>query len=39
MNLNKIQFKNETENFLLSFAKNCEKLIERTHRKAETLEF
>ena len=32
--------KNEIENPLLSITKNCEKLIEQTHRKAEqTLEF
>ena len=32
--------KNETENLLLSNAKNCETLIEQTHRKPEeTLEF
>ena len=35
-----IQPKNETENLLLSITKNCETLIEQTHRKAEeTLEF
>ena len=40
MNLNKIQPKNETENLLLSITKNCEKLVEQTHRKPEeTLEF
>ena len=40
MNLNKIQPKNETEDLLLSITKNCETLIEQTHRKAEeTLEF
>ena len=40
MNLNMIQPKNETENLLLSITKNCETLIEQTHRKAEeTLEF
>ena len=40
MNLNIIQPKNETENLLLSITKNCETLIEQTHRKAEeTLEF
>ena len=40
MNLNLIQPKNKTENLLLSIAKNCETLIEQTHRKAEeTLEF
>ena len=32
--------KNETEDLLLSITKNCETLIEQTHRKAEeTLEF
>ena len=32
--------KNETENLLLSITKNCETLIEQTHRKPEeTLEF
>ena len=40
MNLNMIRPKNETENLLLSITKNCETLIEQTHRKAEeTLEF
>ena len=40
MNLNMIQPKNEIEDLLLSFTKNCEKLVEQTHRKAEeTLEF
>ena len=40
MNLNIIKPKNETENLLLSITKNCEKLIEQTHRKPEeTLEF
>ena len=40
MNLNIIRPKNETENLLLSITKNCEMLIEQTHRKAEeTLEF
>ena len=35
-----IQPKNETENLLLSKTKNCEKLVEQTHRKPEeTLEF
>ena len=33
-------YKNETENLLLSITKNCETLIEQTHRKPEeTLEF
>ena len=40
MNLNMIQPKNKTEDLLLSITKNCETLIEQTHRKAEeTLEF
>ena len=40
MKLNMIQPKNETEDLLLSITKNCETLIEQTHRKAEeTLEF
>ena len=40
MNLKMIRPKNETENLLLSITKNCETLIEQTHRKAEeTLEF
>ena len=40
MNLNMIHPKNETENLLLSITKNCEKLVEQTHRKPEeTLEF
>ena len=40
MNLNMITPKNETGNLLLSITKNCETLIEQTHRKAEeTLEF
>ena len=40
MNLNMIQPKNQTEDLLLSKTKNCETLIDRTHRKAEeTLEF
>ena len=35
-----IQPKNETETLLLSINKNCEKLVEQTHRKPEeTLEF
>ena len=35
-----IRPKNETEDLLLSITKNCETLIEQTHRKAEeTLEF
>ena len=40
MNLNMIRPKNETEDLLISITKNCETLIEETHRKAEeTLEF
>ena len=40
MNLNIIRPKNETENLLLSITKNCETLIQHTHRKSEeTLEF
>ena len=40
MNLNMIRPKNETEDLLLSITKNCEMLIEQTHRKPEeTLEF
>ena len=40
MNLNMIRPKNETEDLLLSITKNCQTLIEPTHRKAEeTFEF
>ena len=40
MNLNMIRPKHETEDLLLSITKNCQTLIEQTHRKAEeTLEF
>ena len=40
MNINMIRPKNETEDILLSITKNCETLIEQTHRKIEeTLEF
>ena len=40
MNLNMIIPKNQTEDLLLSITKNCETLIEQTHRKLEeTLEF
>ena len=40
MNLNMIRPKNETEDLLLSMTRNCEALIDQTHRKAEeTLEF
>ena len=35
-----IRLKNETEDLLLSITKNCQKLIQQTHTKAEeTLEF
>ena len=40
MNLNMISPKNKTDDLLLSITKNCETLIEQTHRKSEeTLEF
>ena len=40
MNLNMIRPKNETEALLLSITKNCEPLVDQTHRKSEeTLEF
>ena len=40
MNLNMIRPENETEDLLLSITKNCETLIEQTHRKPEqSLEF
>ena len=40
MNLNMIRPENETEDLLLSITKNCETLIDQTHRKAEeTLKF
>ena len=40
MNLNMIRPINETEDLLLSITKNCEKLVEQTHKKPEeTLEF
>ena len=40
MNLNMIRPKSETEDLLLSITKNCETLIEQTHRRSkETLEF
>ena len=32
-----IQSKNETEDLLLSITKNCETLIEQTHKKAEEM--
>ena len=35
MNLNMIQPKNETEDLLFPSTKNCQTLIEQTHRKAE----
>ena len=35
MNLYMIRLKNETKDLLLSITRNCEKLIEQTHRKAE----
>ena len=35
MNLNRIRPKNGTEDLLFSISKNCETLIEQTHRKAE----
>ena len=40
MNLNMIRPQNQTEYLLRSITKNCETLIDQTHRKAEeTLEF
>ena len=40
MNLNMIKPKTQTEDLLLSITKNCETLIEQTHRKPEeTMEF
>ena len=40
MNLNMLRPKNETEVLLLSITKNCETLVQQTHRKPEeTLEF
>ena len=40
MNSNMIRPKNQTEDLLLSITKNCETLIEQTHKKPEeTLEF
>ena len=40
MNLNIIRPKGEIEDLLLSITKNCEKLVQQTHRKPEeTLEF
>ena len=37
MKLNMIRPKTETKNLLLSITKNCEKLIDQTHRKAEEI--
>ena len=37
MNLNKIRLVNETEDLLMSITKNCEKLVEQTHRKPEEI--
>ena len=37
MNLNMIRPKNETEDLLLSITKNCEILIQQTHRKQEEI--
>ena len=40
MNLNTISPKNETQGLLISNTKNCETLIDQTHKKPqETLEF
>ena len=40
MNLNMIQPKTETEDLNLSLTKNCQTLVQQTHRKpGETLEF
>ena len=39
MNLNKIRPKSDTADLIISLTKNCESIIEQTHRKAEeTLE-
>ena len=35
MNLKKIRAENETESLLLLLTKNCPRLFEQTHRKAE----
>ena len=35
MNSNKIQPKNETQDFLVSITKNCETLVQQTHKKPE----
>ena len=37
MNVNMIRPKNETEDLLLSAAKNCESLLKQTHRKPEEM--
>ena len=40
MNLNMVGPETETEDLLLSITKNCETLVQQTHRKPEeTLEF
>ena len=39
MNVKMIRHKNETEHLLLSITKNCETLIQPTHRKADNSEF
>ena len=40
MNLNMIRPKTETEDLILSITKNCQTLVQQTHRKPkETLEF
>ena len=40
MNLIMIKPKTETEDLLLSITKNCERLVDQTHRRPEeTLEF
>ena len=40
MNIKMVRPKTKTEDLLLSITKNCETVIEQTHRKAEgTLEF
>ena len=37
MNINTIQPKNETEDFLLSTAKNCETLFKQTHTRGQKM--
>ena len=37
MNLNMIRPRNENEDFLLSRTKNCDRLMEQVHRKAEEI--